>query len=97
MPDDEGEIYESEAREFAAQSLDQINVQRVPSGVNQIDRIPVDIGESYNRNIKLIGCSVKKMGIILKILLESGVKPLLMGRRHFGKRLMRHSLGSQGR
>lgn len=57
-----GRVYKEIANDLASQVSNLIKVGRVPSGDKRVGGIPVDVRESYNQKIKLIGCDVGKNG-----------------------------------
>ncbi|KXB00859.1 hypothetical protein AKJ41_03580 [candidate division MSBL1 archaeon SCGC-AAA259O05] len=72
ISDPSGATYEEESSRLASQVADLIRIRRVPSGTKKVGRVPVDVGESYNEKIKLIGCDVGKNGSGLEKITEIG-------------------------
>lgn len=72
LPTSSGEIYKEIVADLAPQVSNLIKVGRVPSGDKRVGGIPIDVRESYNQKVRLIGCDVGKNGNKLGEITELG-------------------------
>ncbi|KXA91235.1 hypothetical protein AKJ63_01735, partial [candidate division MSBL1 archaeon SCGC-AAA259D18] len=72
ISDPTGETYEEESSQLASQVAEQVRIRRAPSGTRRIGSIPVDVRESYDQKVKLIGCDVGKNESELDNIIEIG-------------------------
>lgn len=62
IPENSGRVYIKEAESLAGRAAELIKIQRVPSGTTRVGDIPVNVEESYKKNVKLVGCDVRDNG-----------------------------------
>lgn len=72
MPDPSGETYGEESSRLASQVAEETTIRRVSSGTRKIGHVPVDVSESYDEKIKLVGCDIGKNGSDLEKITELG-------------------------
>ncbi len=79
LPSSDGRVYEEVAKDLASRVSNLINVNRVPSGSKRIGGIPIDIEESYRKNVKLMGCDAGKNGDKLSEIVKIGQRAASYG------------------
>lgn len=72
IPKNGGEVYEEVATELTSQVSEILNIQRIPSGTNRFGKIPVNVNESYEDDVKLVGCDIGKNGSNLEKVTKIG-------------------------
>lgn len=79
IPKKGGKIYRDEVDEFASQATELIDVRRVSSGTKQIGKVPVDVEETYDKHVRLVGCDVGRNGSDLSKITGIGRKAASYG------------------
>ncbi|KXA96310.1 hypothetical protein AKJ39_04780 [candidate division MSBL1 archaeon SCGC-AAA259J03] len=79
LPSSKGMAYEEITDDFVTPISNLISVGRIPAGNKRIGEIPINVGESYGQEIKLIGCDVGANGNNLREITELGQRAASYG------------------